>query len=273
VSIPLADFVDDNSFHFGGNGTFDPVPVGAGGNGQLVNVVVSVIGTSGSSVTFRTDDWAFTRQTSSVVGRVWHDVNGDGARDESEPGIGGVTIELLDAVLGSVITTQATAATGSFDFDQLVGGPYVVRIDAQTLPPGAAPTFDPDGTASAHQFALDLGCDEAVGGRDFGYALPPIASPAAPGRFEALRQNVPNPFNPRTVIEFALAEEGIATVRIYDLAGRLVRTLVRDALPAGPHRVEWDGKDELGRSVAAGVYEYRLQTDRGRWVRRMALLK
>ncbi len=60
VSIPLADFFDDNSFHFGGNGVLDAVPTSAGGNGQLINVVIAVISNSGADVTFRTDFWNFT---------------------------------------------------------------------------------------------------------------------------------------------------------------------------------------------------------------------
>ena len=60
VSIPLDDFFDDNSFITGGNGVLDPIPATRGGNGELVNVVVAVIGT-GSDASFRTDYWAFTR--------------------------------------------------------------------------------------------------------------------------------------------------------------------------------------------------------------------
>jgi beta-glucanase (GH16 family) len=60
VSIPLADFFDDNSSFTGGNGVLDAVPVSAGGNGQLVNVVIAVIGNSGSDASFRTDYWAFS---------------------------------------------------------------------------------------------------------------------------------------------------------------------------------------------------------------------
>lgn len=60
VSIPLADFFDDNSFLTGGNGVLDAEPASAGGNGQLVNVVIAVIGNSGSDATFRTDYWAFS---------------------------------------------------------------------------------------------------------------------------------------------------------------------------------------------------------------------
>ena len=59
VSIPLDDFYDDNSFFTGGNGVLDPTPPSRGGNGELINVVVAVIG-NGSDVTFRTDYWAFS---------------------------------------------------------------------------------------------------------------------------------------------------------------------------------------------------------------------
>ena len=60
ISIPLADFFDDNSFFTGGNGVFDAVAVPNGGNGRLINVVIAVIGDSGSDATFRTDYWAFS---------------------------------------------------------------------------------------------------------------------------------------------------------------------------------------------------------------------
>ena len=59
VSIPLADFFDDNSFLTGGNGVLDASPVSSGGTGQLVNIVIAVVGT-GSDVNFRTDYWAFS---------------------------------------------------------------------------------------------------------------------------------------------------------------------------------------------------------------------
>jgi len=60
VSIPLADFFDDNSFLTGGSGVLDAVPTSEGGNGQLINVVIAVIGNTGSDATFRTDYWAFS---------------------------------------------------------------------------------------------------------------------------------------------------------------------------------------------------------------------
>ncbi len=69
----------------------------------------------------------------------------------------------------------------------------------------------------------------------------------------------PNPFLGSTQIRFALAEPGEATVRVYAMDGRLVRTLLDASLPAGEKSVTWDGRDEVGRSVATGTYMVRFQ--------------
>ncbi len=88
-----------------------------------------------------------------------------------------------------------------------------------------------------------------------------------------LAQNVPNPFNPRTTIRFSLAREGDASLRIFDSRGRLVRTLVSGHRPAGSHQAVWDGADDAGRSVAAGVYAYVLKTGREEMRRKLILVR
>ncbi|MDZ7366568.1 MAG: hypothetical protein ONB43_11950 [candidate division KSB1 bacterium] len=94
-----------------------------------------------------------------------------------------------------------------------------------------------------------------------------------------LEQNFPNPFNPSTDIAFALPEAGKVTLNIYALTGQLVATLVDGELAAGRHQLRWNGRNQAGRHVAAGIYLYRLIV-RGRdgsaiftQTRRMALLK
>jgi hypothetical protein len=78
-----------------------------------------------------------------------------------------------------------------------------------------------------------------------------------------LHQNYPNPFNPTTTIRYELPSDGFVTVKIYDLNGRLVRTLVSAAEISGAHEVLWDGTDDAGFKVAAGIYLYQLEfTDR-----------
>lgn len=74
----------------------------------------------------------------------------------------------------------------------------------------------------------------------------------------ALAQNYPNPFNPSTMINFTLPEAGKVTLRIYTETGQLVRTLVDREMPAGQKVVRWNGDDQRGKTVAAGIYLYRL---------------
>lgn len=88
-----------------------------------------------------------------------------------------------------------------------------------------------------------------------------------------LFQNYPNPFNPETRIKFELPVRGRVELRIYAVNGQLVRTLVEKDMPAGPHSVRWDGRDDGGRSVASGVYFYSLATPRVRESRKMILLR
>jgi len=73
-----------------------------------------------------------------------------------------------------------------------------------------------------------------------------------------LSQNFPNPLNPQTQIAFDLKIAGHAEIRIYDVRGALVRTLVDEKRPAGHQELRWDGLDDDGEVVASGPYFYRL---------------
>jgi hypothetical protein len=88
-----------------------------------------------------------------------------------------------------------------------------------------------------------------------------------------LAQNVPNPFNPTTVISFGLAAGGSVSLRVYDVSGGLVRVLVDGRRPAGHHEAHWDSRDETGAVVASGVYFYRLKAGDYSETRKMVLLK
>lgn len=96
----------------------------------------------------------------------------------------------------------------------------------------------------------------------------------SPYRRYAIHQNVPNPFNPMTSIRFDLPMQTRVDLRVYDVSGRLVRTLIQGAsCPAGRNEILWDGRDSLGRGVASGVYFCRLRADRFVGTRRMSLVK
>lgn len=74
-----------------------------------------------------------------------------------------------------------------------------------------------------------------------------------------LLQNYPNPFNPTTNITYKIARVADVQLSIYNLLGQKVRTLINDRRNTGSYTVQWDGKDELGRAVATGVYLYKLE--------------
>lgn len=81
-------------------------------------------------------------------------------------------------------------------------------------------------------------------------------------------QSYPNPFNPATEIRFTIPEEGLVTLRIYDVLGRVITTLVNENRQAGPHSVRWDASH-----VPSGVYFSRLETGQGTVVSRLLLVR
>jgi hypothetical protein len=89
----------------------------------------------------------------------------------------------------------------------------------------------------------------------------------------ALYQNSPNPFNPTTTIPFSLAMRQHVTIRVYDVAGGYVRTLVDETRPAGQQRVSWNGTNAYGEAVASGVYFFEMVTGDARHVVKAVMLK
>lgn len=88
-----------------------------------------------------------------------------------------------------------------------------------------------------------------------------------------LRQNVPNPFNPTTRIDFELEKAGTVDLYVYDVSGRLVANLFSGHLGEGAHEVTWNGKTNNGTTAATGVYLYVLKTETGMASKRMVLLR
>lgn len=84
-----------------------------------------------------------------------------------------------------------------------------------------------------------------------------VTQDPAPYAFE-LRQNYPNPFNPRTTIRFSVPQNGPVSLRVYDVAGRLVTILSDRNYPPGEHTVYWNGTNRRGESVASGIYFYKI---------------
>jgi flagellar hook assembly protein FlgD len=89
-----------------------------------------------------------------------------------------------------------------------------------------------------------------------------------------LKQNYPNPFNPSTLIRYQLPEETNVTVAIYDIMGRMVRTLIAsESQLSGYRQVMWNATNDLGQPVSAGMYIYTIQAGEFRQTRKMVLMK
>ncbi len=93
-----------------------------------------------------------------------------------------------------------------------------------------------------------------------------------PGKF-SLGKNYPNPFNPSTIIEYALSTRSHVEITVYNVLGQKINTLVNTTMPAGEHSVAWDGTDYNGSNVASGLYLYQIQAGDYAETRKMLLLK
>jgi len=88
-----------------------------------------------------------------------------------------------------------------------------------------------------------------------------------------IRQNYPNPFNPTTQISYALPEDEVVTISIYDMSGRLVRTLLNGSQTAGYKSIQWNASNDRNELVSAGLYLYTIQAGEFRQTKKMVLLK
>lgn len=89
----------------------------------------------------------------------------------------------------------------------------------------------------------------------------------------SISQNYPNPFNPATTIRFQLAKPEWVSMKIFNLLGQEIRTLVDQNMEAGYFTVNWDGKDNFGKEVPSGIYFYQIQAGSSVQVKRMILQK
>ena len=99
-----------------------------------------------------------------------------------------------------------------------------------------------------------------------------IDSGIIPGVF-ALHQNYPNPFNPVTSLRYDLPEDGFVNITIYDMMGRIIRSLVNSKQAAGYHSIKWNATNNKNEPVSAGLYLYTIQAGEFRKTRKMVLLK
>lgn len=193
-------------------------------------------------------------------------------RSPARAGLRGPRAAAAMAGLCAVAMVGSTPAWGGYDIGwftvnsggttQSSGGPYV--LTGTIGQPGA-------GLAGGGEFSLVGGfwaaADAAytVGvGEDEGEGLPLTVE---------LGAVAPNPVTDRAVVLFELPRSGLVDLRLFDVAGRVRRTLVHEALPPGRYQRPWDGTDDAGRRVAAGIYFVRLDAQGAHRGRKVIVLR
>jgi hypothetical protein len=170
----------------------------------------------------------------------------------------GTVISTMYAPGDYVLSDIELAPTGElFVGDRVATNPGIRLYDIQT---DAEITIDP----------IDVGLPPFD--ITFSVNIPSAVTTDAPA-LPSLGHNFPNPFNPSTTIPFTLVTESHVELSIYDVTGRLVRTLIQERRPAGEQRARWDGRDNRGYSLPSGIYFARLNADGIIATRKMLLLK
>jgi hypothetical protein len=182
----------------------------------------------------------------------------------------GLSIRLHNSRTKQTLSTKP-AEDGSYDFVffDLWNRDVIAAGDSLTVT-----VEDASDTYQSETFEVVLGVKNI---RDHLLTLEPIQLRVLP-KETRLFANYPNPFNPETWIPYQLSQEADVTIRIYDISGRLVRSLDLGRRSAGhyiiqPKAAYWDGTNQLGEYVASGVYFYTLQANRFSATRKLLIVK
>jgi endonuclease I len=213
----------------------------------------------------------------------WVSLNGSERGPCSYPGYSGIVFEPIDEYKGDLARTYFYMSVRYFTED--AGWPGSPMTDGADLLPwaitlllewhAADPVSQKEIERNGTIYGMQHNRNPFVDRPEFVWALYELTGvdTGPPPRFR-LWGNVPNPFNPSTMIRFELPKPSRVTLHVYDLSGRLIRILRSGVMEdAGYREVSWYGKDENGRAVSSGVYFYRLTAGPYTETRRMVLVK
>ncbi len=170
---------------------------------------------------------------------------------------------------------QVLAEPGSFSFDELRMGRFLVGGFMDVNDNGTFDIGEPfDITESLVEISKGNMVENVtlVLGTELPTKVAALEQPFAPGEFR-LGQNYPNPFNPTTHFQYQVPESGKVTIKVYNMLGHEVKTLVNAEQPAGIYDVTWNGTDNSGNEVTSGVYLYSIKAGAHLDFKKMTLLR
>ena len=265
-----------------GEGILSSTTATADANGQATTTLTLTLGSDAETTTVEATVEGLEPVTFTVtaVGQATPDslakVSGDGQEgtvgavlaepfvvsvlDEDGAAIAGVVVTFSVAAGGGILsaTTATTDANGQAVTRLTLGSDAGTNTVSATVEGLESVTF----TATAQESPFASLFDLFGGGKR-------VALPDSP----QLAQNAPNPFNSQTVLSYFLPAAGPAHLAVFTLTGQRVAVLQQGPQQAGYHRLRWNGRDDAGRSLASGMYLYRLVTDEVVLTRKLILLR
>lgn len=164
--------------------------------------------------------------------------------------------------------TGDVAAFAAQILNEELGGTFVPRY---TPPAIIAACMSCHGTGTTNKVAAKMECTQCHGTNPHSNSVQQIGGAALSYK---LGQNYPNPFNPSTNIEFSIPQAGSVTLTVYDVHGRLVKSIIaNESYDSGSFKAQWDGTNDAGSRVASGIYFARLTAGTFSAVQKMNLVK
>ncbi|HXF49386.1 MAG TPA: FlgD immunoglobulin-like domain containing protein [Verrucomicrobiae bacterium] len=176
---------------------------------------------------------------------------------------------MTTATSGAKAVIKSSSPTGTIKAE----GNWWTQDPPSSPPPSSWFSGSVDRTPYLTGYATPDSCN--AGGQQFSGPPPEgrvVAISSLPVSFE-LGQNYPNPFNPTTTIQYALPEPAQVELKIFNMLGQAVRTLVNEEKGAGYYQVVWDGKDQTGQAVSSGIYLYQIKAADFVETKKMQLVK
>ncbi len=223
---------------------------------------VTVNGNSISGLTIITKPISrATKGYTGVIGRVTS--NSGLGKITDALGVPGAIVSITDPVSGDVVSYGFTDSGGNYSVSDLTPGSYNVSVDyvglSSTVTQSVTVSYDANGNPVFGASSFALTTVTAIENQSQTTGIPQSFT---------LSQNYPNPFNPTTTIEFSLPQSANVTLKVFNILGQEVATLLNGVQRAGKYTIRFDAS-----RLASGVYLYRLQADNFVETKKLMLLK
>ena len=217
---------------------------------------------------FHNGEW----QHNAVTNVWWLEIRGDGCICVTLDGILPVELTGFDAIPGNQSVTlrwQTASETDNDHFDIVRNSTTVGRVDANGSSSGSSYEWSENHLTNGTEYTYTVSSVDIWGGVEelFTISATPTFNSTAVTEY-ALHQNYPNPFNPDTRISFDLAESGFVSLKVYNMLGQQIATLVNTTMESGRHTVTFDAS-----GLPSGLYLYRMEAGDFMSQKKMILLK